>query len=1297
MAGPGGREIARLAARVLPDTSNFATSLQRYLDRIERRARVQVTAVPDIDGFRQELQARLASVRARVKVDVAPDATGFSGDLQERLTRVRAQVRVPVSPDMRDFTARLRAGLAGAGGSIQVPVSPDASDFPRDLQERLAALRTQVRVPVRPDTAGFATHLRADLAAIRSSIRDAARVPVTADVTRFRASLEAQLRTVLRTPPLTVSVRPTLARNQLSRIRAQITRRPIPVPVTLAPRAGEMRRLRTQLRTTPLRLPTRLDISRGEIRRVQAELLRHQFTIRLNVDDSAARLQRALNGTGAGGGGLGGGLALLPGRFAAIGTAAAGAIPSVTSLIASLAQMAPAAAVGATGLLTLITTAAALKIGTMGVGDALKNAFDPENAEKYAEALKKLTPNAREFVTALKAMGPQFTAVRKAVQERLFEGLGKQITAAGKVALPVLKKGLTDAAGALNSMGSGVLSAAKGLASNGQLGMAVAGANKGLSNLTKIPGQFVTGLTQIAVAASPAFDRITKAAGGAATRVAARISKSLESGAMTKAIDQAISLVGQLFDVLGNIATVLKNVFAPAAAAGGNFLTILQDITGELAKSTGTEGVQSALRALFDTMALIGKTAAPLVGQALQILGPVIEALAPPAQELVRVLGDALSRILTALGPVLSSAAAAVGSLVVALLPLVEVGGQLIAAVLPALVPLFTSLGQIFAELAPVIQALADNLAAQLVPLLASLGPVLEAILPQFVNLASEVLPQITNILVQLTPSLTQLGLAFAELAVALAPIIGQLVMFAAVFLSQVLPAVQPVIDIVLRFATGALMTLAKFITDYAVPALQTIAALLNGDFTGAMRGAATMTTNLQRDSGTAFTNMKATAVRVVGGMVTEIPAAGKRMASGFVAQIQTMILQTGSRIAELPGRIRGALPSPSSILNGAGRQIMQGLISGITSMIPSLSGVLNGITAKIPDWKGPAKRDGRILTPAGRLLISGFIAGIDQSTARLRSRLEAITKALPSSVGRGIGKTLKKATNQLAKLVKQRDDVIAQLAKAEKKLADLVKARDAAAKSVREGILDGANITQQTGEGPTTIASITQQLQNSLAAAKKFGALLALLKKRGLSADLLQQLGEAGVEQGTAAAKALSGASNAQLKQLNKLQSDLSATASKTGNTVADAMYSAGIQSAKGLVAGLKKEKKSIEQVMIDIAKGMQKAIKKALGIHSPAKKMVSVGVNTVRGILLGTDREKPRLDTAMRSLVTAPSVPVVPGTLAAASAGGARFEGDLYLDSGEFLGRVRGEAADVVDGRFGELTQTLRAGRRL
>lgn len=44
--------------------------------------------------------------------------------------------------------------------------------------------------------------------------------------------------------------------------------------------------------------------------------------------------------------------------------------------------------------------------------------------------------------------------------------------------------------------------------------------------------------------------------------------------------------------------------------------------------------------------------------------------------------------------------------------------------------------------------------------------------------------------------------------------------------------------------------------------------------------------------------------------------------------------------------------------------------------------------------------------------------------------------------------------------------------------------------------------------------------------------------------------------------------------------------------------------------------------------------------------------------------------------------------------TSGPSKFEGDLYLDSGEFLGKVRGEANGVVTERFGQVQQMLSAG---
>ncbi|WP_327300376.1 phage tail tape measure protein [Streptomyces goshikiensis] len=64
--------------------------------------------------------------------------------------------------------------------------------------------------------------------------------------------------------------------------------------------------------------------------------------------------------------------------------------------------------------------------------------------------------------------------------------------------------------------------------------------------------------------------------------------------------------------------------------------------------------------------------------------------------------------------------------------------------------------------------------------------------------------------------------------------------------------------------------------------------------------------------------------------------------------------------------------------------------------------------------------------------------------------------------------------------------------------------------------------------------------------------------------------------------------------------------------------------------------------------------------------------------------------------AILTGPQWNMLASLAARGQSGPARFEGDLYLDSGEFLGKVRGEAAQVVDGRFTELTSTLTGGPR-
>lgn len=75
-----------------------------------------------------------------------------------------------------------------------------------------------------------------------------------------------------------------------------------------------------------------------------------------------------------------------------------------------------------------------------------------------------------------------------------------------------------------------------------------------------------------------------------------------------------------------------------------------------------------------------------------------------------------------------------------------------------------------------------------------------------------------------------------------------------------------------------------------------------------------------------------------------------------------------------------------------AGRDIILGLIEGLTSMINSLTAKLNEITNKIPDWKGPKVVDLRLLEPSGKHIMEGFLRGIDRSTPALVKKLKEVT-----------------------------------------------------------------------------------------------------------------------------------------------------------------------------------------------------------------------------------------------------------------------------------------------------------------
>ncbi|MFD6968387.1 hypothetical protein [Streptomyces sp. NPDC059949] len=688
-----------------------------------------------------------------------------------------------------------------------------------------------------------------------------------------------------------------------------------------------------------------------------------------------------------------GGIAMSVGGMAAkLGAA----VPLVGGLAATVGQIAPAAALAVTALFAVQLATKALKIGMVGVKDAVSAAMDPSDPKAYAEALKKLSPSARAFVGEIRTLQPQLKALQQGVQERLFDGLDGILKGMGKHTLPILKNGLQGAASALNLMGQNIGNTAIGLSTGGVLGKAISGANMGLTNLSRVPAQLLQGLTQVGAAAAPAFSRLTAAAGAGADGLSDTLSRAFESGAITRAIDQAIVVIKQLGAIAGNVFSIFGSIFSAAQASGGGFIGVLQQITSSLATAFASPAVQSGLKAIFETMATLGATIGPLLAQALVTLAPVFTALGPPIQHLIQTLGTALGPIITALGPVLEAAATAVGSLLVAVSPLIPVFASLIVGILPALTPILTMIGNVFKMLAPLIAQVAGVLMSALAPILAALVPVLEPLIAAFMTLVQAILPILSALISAIAPVIAQLAGIFAQLMVALAPVIAQLTLLIASVLTKMMPILMPIIELVAKLAGVFADELGKVIDTVIIPAFEMITNLLSGDFSAAWDSAKQMVKGVLEAWMRMFIELPSKAANALGGLASALWAKVSEAGGKFVDGLKIKLAEAITKLKEVPGMAKSALGDLGSLLWNAGSRLLEGLISGIKSKVGAIKSELGKITGMLPDWKGPASVDSRILRPAGRLLMEGFQRGIADQTPSLQAQLGGLTGALP-------------------------------------------------------------------------------------------------------------------------------------------------------------------------------------------------------------------------------------------------------------------------------------------------------------
>ncbi|MFB7711583.1 hypothetical protein [Streptomyces sp. NPDC056105] len=317
--------------------------------------------------------------------------------------------------------------------------------------------------------------------------------------------------------------------------------------------------------------------------------------------------------------------------------------------------------------------------------------------------------------------------------------------------------------------------------------------------------------------------------------------------------------------------------------------------------------------------------------------------------------------------------------------------------------------------------------------------------------------------------------------------------------------------------------------------------------------------------------------------------------------------------------------------VTGSGTEAARGLAGGMGASIGLVeaaarrmaAAVTAGIKAEL-QIASPSKRTKALAGDVGKGLIVGMTGSRDKIKSTSKDLAKDIWSAFSGSKDNRLVAYVNKQTKTLLTLAGKRDSIAATIKRAKE-----------FSESTRVGAKKSAALGGMfEGDEQVTASGINSKLQQRLAKMKTFSSYIKTLAKRGLNKTMLREILEMGPEEGYAYASALAGANSKLFKEINSTQFKINDQAESLGRTGADALYDSGKNAGKGFLKGLQSQQSAIEKQMLKIAKGMDKAIRRALGIKSPSTVMATVGRHTTEGLAVGLTDRMPVLDRALGSV---------------------------------------------------------------
>lgn len=1029
---PAGQVIGRVSVRVLPDTDNFRRDAQKKLDAIEKQLEVKIQVKPDMNGFLREMltevqkinqQNRQSNAR-KIKLYTRIDTSTMTGELAKAIRQYNAKAR---SGSKVQLQTELDAG------AIKLKISDESL---REMTHELNKWRdnnSPLKIKIEPDVSALSSAATSARLGILTRPRTVSIIPElnNAAVAKVATALAAlsgirvlnnlfeKFSNIIKNLDKSVPIIGTMASaiaglagfalsaaSNLFSLSASLAQ----IGPTVALLPGLLGGFAVGIGVTIAALK---DFNK-EIPEVKATLSELQDVISNNFWEKAKTPIKEMVDTllPAFRKGVADTATELGGFFGSFATDLGGSLaPALNQMFVDLSSSIKIATGGTQAFADIIATLG--KVGTSYLPQLSQ--WFVNISKQFADFLKAKGENGikaeiDEGIQALKDLGGVLYNVYG-----ILSGVARAATEAGGTSLGSLNQALAGIHKTVDSPGfqSGLVDVFK--AAHQAMDNIATQSGPAVENLFKQLGSLLTTVLP------QAGDIIGKALGGiadalsqpAVTQGITALFTGLEGA--VDALLPALQPVGQLLGALMQVVAAMLPVFAQLVSAAviplaGALSQLAPMITPIITLLGG------ALTQAFQTLGPIIQQLVPVVGQALGTAFQFLATLLPPIAAIFgQILAAAMplaQAFITALAPILPVLASALKTVLSALQPIVQVALQIITAVITPLLPMLSA----------IIQQFLPPLADAIKRVLEAIQPVLDALLA-VVNFLMPILVPVIQFIIEilagaLVAAVNGVGLVFeglVEIVKGAWDIIVGAIQIAwglikglftgnfstlkdgwNTFWSGIWNFVKGIWDTILGAlevflnvgiigaagkglkAIGALFKAGwKAVGEIFTGAFSAIRGYISVFFTGARGLVSDGLAAIGRFFTSAWSSIKSTATSALGKLVSTV--------GEWIGKAVT-------KVKELPGKAKSALGSLGSTLLEAGKSLIKGFISGITSMFGAVKSKLGSLTSKLTSWKGPESLDRVLLVGAGQLVIDGFIKGLESRYDAVRKSLSGLT-----------------------------------------------------------------------------------------------------------------------------------------------------------------------------------------------------------------------------------------------------------------------------------------------------------------